>query len=371
MGPSHSPIWKRRPCHKNSKPFQPGAGAQADLEDSHRKWLVVGGDNQKKIPQRSKIQHPQWTYSRQALHSNAAPHQKRFGSLQRKCLQAPRQRKEHQGMVRQKETEDRYIWDTSGGFFSVKEGYKSLQNTTPVANWNLHSAAWKTECLPKVKHFNWTLLKGKILTAENLRKRGIQGPSIYCFCRAEEESIQHSFLLCPFAKRCWNQLTSPLETRGTHEQMHNLQKNWKKDFPYPRKGKNNLIRVWKCIPASLCWNLWLARNNHVFNNKMPKLDNVIAKTIANISEAVSANFIASPDQSSSVQEEMDWYSNFNITHSQSPPPPEQSTSEAFQLETQGIKSRDKSMDLQSKSPPALLRWCFKEKSRRSESRRHN
>eukprot|EP00253_Pinus_taeda_P036126 PITA_36126 len=188
-----------------------------------------------------------------------------------------------------KEKDDRYIWDTCGGSFSVKEEYKSLQNITPTANWNIHTATWKSECLPKVKHFNWTLLKGKILTAENLRKRGIQGPSICCFCRAEEESIQHSFLLCTFAQSCWNQLISPLEVRGNHDQIHNLQKNWKKDFPHSRKGKNNLTSVWKCIPATLFWNLWLARNNHVFNKKQPKIDNVIAKTIANISEARKAH----------------------------------------------------------------------------------
>eukprot|EP00253_Pinus_taeda_P017923 PITA_17923 len=205
-----------------------------------------------------------------------------------------------------KEKEDRYIWDTCGGSFSVKEGYKSLQNINPTANWNLHRATWKSECIPKVKHFNWTLLKGKILTAENLRKRGIQGPSICCFCRAEEESIQHSFLLCTFAQSCWNQLSSPLEVRGKYDQVHNLQKNWKKEFPHTRKGKNNLIRVWKCIPATLCWNLWLARNNYVFNNKQPKMATIIAKTIANISEAVSANSITTPDQSSWAQEEKDW-----------------------------------------------------------------
>lgn len=219
-----------------------------------------------------------------------------------------------------KEKEDRYIGDTCGGSFSVREGYKSLQNINPTANWNLHIATWKSECIPKVKHFNWTLLKGKILTAENLRKRGIQGPSICCFCRSEEESIQHSFLLCTFAQSCWNQLSSPLEVQGKYDQVLNLQKNWKKDFPHPRKGKNNLIRVWKCIPATLCWNLWLARNNYVFNNIQQKTVTIIAKTIANISEAVSANSITTPDQSSWAQEEKDWYNKFNIFHSQNPPP---------------------------------------------------
>eukprot|EP00253_Pinus_taeda_P018186 PITA_18186 len=39
-----------------------------------------------------------------------------------------------------KEKDDRYIWDTCGGSFSVKEGYKSLQKITPIANWSLHTA---------------------------------------------------------------------------------------------------------------------------------------------------------------------------------------------------------------------------------------
>eukprot|EP00253_Pinus_taeda_P035074 PITA_35074 len=160
-----------------------------------------------------------------------------------------------------KEKEDIYIWDTCGGPFSVREAYKSLQNRNLIANWNLHTATWKSECIPKVKHFNWTLLKGKILTAENLRKRGIQGPSICCFYKAEEESIQHSFLLCTFAQSCWNQLASPLEARGNYDQ-----------------------------------------------------------TIANISEAVSANSITTPDQTSWAQKEKEWYNKFNICHTQNPPP---------------------------------------------------
>lgn len=79
-------------------------------------------------------------------------------------------------------TEDRFVWDPNGGNYTVKEGYKILQNATVTNNWALHKVVWKSEYLPKVKFFNWTLRKGKILTAENLRKRGILGPFICCLC---------------------------------------------------------------------------------------------------------------------------------------------------------------------------------------------
>eukprot|EP00253_Pinus_taeda_P024741 PITA_24741 len=210
--------------------------------------------------------------------------------------------------------EDRYIWDSSGGKFTVKEGYKILQATTQIANWNLHTTAWKSECLPKIKHFNWTLLKGKILTAENLRKRGIQGPSRCCFCCAEEESTQHIFLLCPFAQSCWKQVINPMTISESFDQSTSLQKNWGKCYPFPKKGKHNINRLWKCIPATLCWQIWLARNNYVFNNKKPSIASTLAKTIAIISESISTNLIALPDQSSWQHAETQWYNKFNLSY---------------------------------------------------------
>lgn len=165
-----------------------------------------------------------------------------------------------------KEARDRFIWDPTGGNFIVKDGYKLLQASSTISNWNLCTAVWKSECLPKVKLFNWTLLKGKILTAENLKKKGIHGPSICCLCRAKEESSHHLFLTCPYAQSCWNQITSPLNIRETLDQLPTLHKNWEKCYPHPRKSKAIITRLWKCIPSTLCWQIWLTKNNCIFNN---------------------------------------------------------------------------------------------------------
>jgi len=207
---------------------------------------------------------------------------------------------------------DRYIWEPSGGKFMVRDGYKFLQTQNPTENWNLFTTVWKTECIPKVKHFNWTLLKGKVFTSENLRKRGILGPSICCFCRTEEESSYHLFYQCPLAQSCWKQMASPLELEEINHQLPSLQKNWARLYPFSKKGKGIIIRVWKCIPATLCWKIWLARNNCIFNDKKPNPARILAKTIALISEIVSANLVAPPDRSNWHKEEEEWLNKFHI-----------------------------------------------------------
>eukprot|EP00253_Pinus_taeda_P016021 PITA_16021 len=72
--------------------------------------------------------------------------------------------------------EDKFIWDPNRGAYTVKDGYKTLQNSSSANNWPLHKVVWRIESLPKVKMFNWTLLHGNILTAENLRKKGHPWP---------------------------------------------------------------------------------------------------------------------------------------------------------------------------------------------------
>jgi len=66
-----------------------------------------------------------------------------------------------------REDQDDFVWDPNGGEYMVKSMYNLLQEHQNQQDWSLWKATWKTECLPKIKVFIWTLLKGKILTYEN------------------------------------------------------------------------------------------------------------------------------------------------------------------------------------------------------------
>lgn len=98
------------------------------------------------------------------------------------------------------EEEDTFVWDPSGGSYTVKIGYTTLQEEQNQQDWAPWKFIWKTESLPKIKIFIWTLLKGKILTSENLKRKGFSGPSKCQTCLMEEETIQHIFLDCTIIK---------------------------------------------------------------------------------------------------------------------------------------------------------------------------
>lgn len=125
-------------------------------------------------------------------------------------------------------TKDSLHWDPDEGDYSVKSGYATLHQLENH-DWEHWREAWKIEILPKIKVFMWPLLKGKIITVDNLNKKGYEGHSRCAMCQMSEESIQHLFVGCPFARDCWLLLVRPLEFCSQQSMsLHELLSTWKK-----------------------------------------------------------------------------------------------------------------------------------------------
>jgi hypothetical protein len=110
---------------------------------------------------------------------------------------------------------------------------------------------WKWQLPLKVKLFIWLLLEQRILTWENLNKRGIFGPSRCVLCGNSEETMSHIFFECSFIKVIWNSILKELKLVSTWEggQIVECLQNW------IRKKEN-----WKEIPCFLCWEVWKHMN---------------------------------------------------------------------------------------------------------------
>jgi hypothetical protein len=79
-----------------------------------------------------------------------------------------------------------WSWNTKGGQVNAKQAYEiqSLDDNEVCQNeWYLELWKWKIPL--KVKLFCWLMFENKILTWDNLTKRGIIGPSRCVLCGAK------------------------------------------------------------------------------------------------------------------------------------------------------------------------------------------
>jgi hypothetical protein len=95
-----------------------------------------------------------------------------------------------------------WSWDTKGGQVSAKKAYEvQMMETVEVEQNFWYVDLWTWQLPLKVKLFIWLMLEQRILTWENLIKRGFNGPSRCVLCGIAEENVLHLFVKCSFTKR--------------------------------------------------------------------------------------------------------------------------------------------------------------------------
>uniref|UniRef100_A0A2N9EHP5 Reverse transcriptase domain-containing protein n=1 Tax=Fagus sylvatica TaxID=28930 RepID=A0A2N9EHP5_FAGSY len=110
--------------------------------------------------------------------------------------------------------------------------------------------------------FTWTAALGKILTAENLRRRGIVLGSWCCMCKASGESVEHLLLHCPYAKEMWDMVFALFGIQWVMPRgVLALFECWQGNFG----GHQNIV-VWRAVPHCVMWCLWRERNRRIFED---------------------------------------------------------------------------------------------------------
>jgi hypothetical protein len=146
-------------------------------------------------------------------------------------------------LVQRTDSEDTFRWNlTNSGSFTVKSMYLDLLNDHTMY---LKKYIWKIKVPLKIRIFMWFLHKGVILTKDNLIKRNWHGCTKCCFCD-QEETIQHLFISCPFARILWRIIRITFNIYPPAN-ITNLFGNWLNGVAKKDKG---LIRVGVC---ALLW----------------------------------------------------------------------------------------------------------------------
>jgi hypothetical protein len=99
-------------------------------------------------------------------------------------------------------TKDTLRWSlTKDGKFTVNSFYKALKMQQVIFP---HKKLWGFKVPLKIKIFIWLFTKNKILTKDNLFKRGWRKGKANCQFCDQTETLQHLFFDCPLARLLWN-----------------------------------------------------------------------------------------------------------------------------------------------------------------------
>lgn len=155
----------------------------------------------------------------------------------------------------------RWRW-TSDGEYSTKSAYLA-QFHGSFAKLKL-SPVWKAKTEPKCRFFAWTLLHNKILTANNLQKRGWNNDPICKLCKREPETVGHLAKDCIFTKSCWSWLSSwyNLSSLPKLDQCSSVYGWWRK---CRLKVEKTARKEFDGLCIYFWWEIWKERNRRIFH----------------------------------------------------------------------------------------------------------
>ena len=129
--------------------------------------------------------------------------------------------------------------------------------------WGIHSKILKITM--------WLTLNNKILTWDNLQKRGWKGPNRCALCFSVEEIVTHFFHFNFYAEAMWKTACSKLEYQGNPgTSLEHKANAWWKD---------RLVRLFSSLPFLFTHGIWWVRNTIIFNNKLIPIEVTSAHVI--------------------------------------------------------------------------------------------
>ena len=166
---------------------------------------------------------------------------------------------------RNPDMEDEIIWRwTSDGEYTTKSAYRiqfvgqaGRQSITPI---------WKAKAEPKCKFFAWILLHRKILTANNLAKRGWSHDPLCKLCNTTPETPKHLCKDCSYTCAVWDQLVNWLNLHQlpASNSVSSIYRWWKKCRALVAKDNKSFFDG---LVIYFWWNIWKERNRRTFRQE--------------------------------------------------------------------------------------------------------
>eukprot|EP00253_Pinus_taeda_P035878 PITA_35878 len=179
---------------------------------------------------------------------------------------------------------DQLRWGNNNeGTYNLKEAKLLLLELDSQAPDRIWQNLWKLQGWMKIKLFMWLVLHRKILTWDNIRKRGVLGPSRCQLCEVQEETMEHLLNNCIFTSRLWDSFASIFQQSDRDiGSLFNTLTNWRKNF----SDNEVLSSAWALTPCFIIWNVWKERNNRIFKNAKKSPQDLYDLILKQIKETV-------------------------------------------------------------------------------------
>ncbi|KAL5732115.1 hypothetical protein ACHQM5_004769 [Ranunculus cassubicifolius] len=176
------------------------------------------------------------------------------------------------------EEEDDLLWRDGKKNYSVKDCSELISATrvyieeigTIDFQWR---KVWLAQVPSRINFGIWQMVRGRVLTADVLKRRGYHMASRCFLCEEEDESIDHLLLNCKLSRKVWDYF------------WFNSSRTWPNDvgireFVF-QWGSEKFSKAgnlyWKLICHAILWTLWVERNNRCFEEKKETEDRLISK----------------------------------------------------------------------------------------------
>lgn len=166
---------------------------------------------------------------------------------------------------------DSIYWPyTNNGGYSTKSGYRRLfdmegkqaRNTNtshviPIESWH---TIWNAKVPQKIKQFMWKVYHNALPVKSNLYRRKISNSPICTICQDEEETVEHTLLLCPWTRPVWCslQLCHPSSRIGSA-----TVDQW---ITQTLSDTHDAKELAAALFVTL-WNIWKMRNEVIYQEK--------------------------------------------------------------------------------------------------------
>ncbi|XP_004229148.1 uncharacterized protein [Solanum lycopersicum] len=145
---------------------------------------------------------------------------------------------------------------------------------------------YRNAARPKAYIIMWIMMHQKLSTVDKLVQWGIEVDKECVLCKNAEESAEHLFLQCQFARKVWKRILGSIDHRSTAPMVWEQFQQW---CIQNGKGKRATTQRFKTVLTEGIYGLWIERNNRMFEHKSKKEESIAKEIVCVTMARISFN----------------------------------------------------------------------------------